>query len=356
MARVNWVEGLALFAVEWKRTGISAEDWCKENSYPWGTAKKYITVKRAKALLEKSLTEGQLQITNSRIGSANKNANSRIPKTGKAKAKRDGPLTERESELLPDICEENNCELDFAPDEYGLTLKEADFVFHYLKTDSRVEAYRLAGYEGQGNTAYVGASRLYRKDKVSKAIRALKKRVRERYSAELDEIVEQLVAITRADPNAVTQYRRVNCRYCWGEEHRYQWRDESEYDRAERKAAADSKPPPDSGGFGFVSNADPNPDCPRCNGEGEGEIKIADTRDLDSDSQHYYLGVKQGKNGIEVLTESKQAARAMLIKILETRKEGEDGSVMNIMPIPTTDSVDEWEKIAQAQQDKSLGK
>lgn len=249
-----------------------------------------------------------------------------------------------------------NTELDFDPDEYGLTLKEAEFVFHYLKTDSRVEAYRLAGYEGQGNTAYVGASRLYRKDKVSKAIRELKKRVRERYSAELDEIVDQLVAITRADPNTVAQYRRVNCRYCWGEEHRYQWRDESEYDRAERKAAADSKPPPDSGGFGFVSNADPNPDCPRCNGEGEGEIKIADTRDLDSDGQHYYLGVKQGKNGIEVLTESKQAARAMLIKILETRKEGDDGSVMNIMPIPTTDSVDEWEKVAQAQQDKSLGK
>lgn len=171
---------------------------------------------------------------------------------------------------------------DFDPDEYGLTLKEAKFVFHYLKTDSRVEAYRRAGFEGKGNTAYVGASRLYRKDKISKAIRALKKRIRERYSAELDEIVDQLVAITRADPNEVTQYRRVNCRYCWGDGHHYQWRDESEYDRAERKAAADSKPPPDYGGLGFVSVADPNPDCPRCNGEGEGEIKIADTRDLDA--------------------------------------------------------------------------
>ncbi|WP_208952179.1 terminase small subunit [Rahnella sp. ChDrAdgB13] len=249
-----------------------------------------------------------------------------------------------------------NTELDFDPDEYGLTLKEADFVFHYLKTDSRVEAYRLAGYEGQGNTAYVGASRLYRKDKVSKAIRALKNRVRERYSAELDEIVDQLVAITRADPNEVAQYRRVNCRYCWGDEHCYQWRDESEYDRAERKATADSKPPPEYGGLGFVSNADPNPDCPRCNGEGEGEIKIADTRDLDGDGQHYYLGVKQTKTGIEVLTESKQAARAMLIKIIENRKENDDDSVMNVMPVPTTDNVDDWEKFAQAQQDKSLGK
>lgn len=66
--------------------------------------------------------------------------------------------------------------------------------------------------------------------------------------------------------------------------------------------------------------------------------------------------MKQTKNGIEVLTESKQAARAMLIKIIETRKENDDDSVLNVMPIPTTDNVDEWEKFAQAQQDKSLGK
>lgn len=212
-------------------------------------------------------------------------------------------------------------DLGFDPDEFGLSERQAIFIYWYVKTKNKIEAYKKAGYKCEGNTAYAAISRMYRNVKVSRAIKALEKRLRERYTAELDEIVDQLVAITRADPNAITQYRRVNCRFCWGEKNHYQWRDNDEIDGAEERAAAGKAPIPDTeGGIGFVDNADPNPECPKCQGEGRGEILISDTRDLEKDEQIFYLGVKQTKNGIEVLTESKQAARNTLLRIIEIKE------------------------------------
>lgn len=210
----------------------------------------------------------------------------------------------------------DDIDLVLDPHEFGLTEKEALFAWGYVKTNSRIGGYRFAGYSDNKKTAYVEASRLYRKPKIARAILELKNRMRKRYTADLDEIVDQLVAITKADPNALTQYRRLNCRYCWGENHLYQWRDIQEFDRASEKNIKDGKPEPEYGGLGFVDNADPNPECPRCYGEGCGNIFISDTRDLDGADRQYLLGVKQTKNGIEVLTESKQAARSMLIKLL----------------------------------------
>lgn len=306
MARRNWEELQTRFLAEHAETGISAKDWCEREGLKYSTAKAFIKITSRK---QKQKTEKK---TNSGNKKPNSGSNSENISSGISEKKSTGKARDHSDDDGEGIALE--------PTEFGLTKKEAEFVYHFLKTGNRVEAYRLAKYEGQGNTAYVGASRLYRKDKISKAIRVMGNRVRERYTAEMDEIVDQLVSITRADPNALTQYRRVNCRFCWGEDHRYQWRDDAEYDRAERKAAADSKPPPDNGGIGFVSNMDPNPDCPRCNGEGEGEIKVADTRDLAGDEQTYFLGVKETKFGLEVITESKQAARAQLLKILDARK------------------------------------
>lgn len=217
--------------------------------------------------------------------------------------------------------ESDDTELSIDPDEYGLTRQQAWFAYWFVKTRCRVEAYRLAEFEGEGNTAYVGASRLYRKDKVQRAIRDLEKKVAKRYQVEFDDLINQLVAIINADPNALAQYRRVNCRHCWGEGNKYQWRDLDEKLKSEKKAEADDKPPPDfSGGIGFVENMDPNPDCPRCNGEGIGETFFADTRDLDGAERQLFAGVKESKFGIEILSEDKKAARAQLLQLLSHRR------------------------------------
>jgi len=214
------------------------------------------------------------------------------------------------------IMHHDDLDLALDPDEFGLTEKEALFAWGCVKTNSRIGGYRFAGYSDNKKTAYVEASRLYRKPNIARAIREIKNRIRKRYTADLDEIVDQLVAITKADPNALTQYRRLNCRYCWGENHLYQWRDIQEFDRAAEKNMKDGKAEPEYGGLGFIENADPNPDCPGCYGEGSGDIFISDTRDLDGPDRQFLLGVKQTKNGIEVITEDKKAARQMLIQLI----------------------------------------
>ncbi len=47
------------------------------------------------------------------------------------------------------------------------------------------EAYHLAGYEGEGNTAWVAASRLYRNDKVFRAISWFRNQYQKRYTTGL---------------------------------------------------------------------------------------------------------------------------------------------------------------------------
>lgn len=322
MSRVNWVEGLALFAEDWRRTGISPEKWCNEKGYPWGTAKKYITIKKAKALLE-SQGKGAEKIANSRMDTANLNANSRSGKPQKSANK----INARSSKPSSEDANPVTLELSFNLTELGLSARESIFVEEVHSGKKFVQAYINAGYESNAKTAYKEASRLVRKPHIQKALRILKTQLRTSYQAERDEIVQQLVAITRADPNRITQHRRVNCRYCWGEYHFYQWRDAAEFEEKKLEALARKrKEPSDAGGYGFESGLAPNPECPRCSGEGLGELHICDTNDLDVNEHTYFLGVKQTKNGIEVLTESKQIARAQLLKILELDKTPASGT------------------------------
>lgn len=128
--------------------------------------------------------------------------------------------------------------------------------------------------------------------------------------------ISLMMAIVQADPNQLAQFRRVNCRYCWGENHLYQWRDIAEFDKAAAQASRDGKPEPEYGGLGFVDNAIPNPDCPKCCGEGTGQLYMADTTLLDGDARQLYAGSKLGKYGVEILLEDKAAARRELLRLL----------------------------------------
>lgn len=141
-----------------------------------------------------------------------------------------------------------------------------------------------------------------------------------RLSLTEDEIIHQLSAIASANPNELVQYRRVNCRYCWGERHLYQWRDIEEFDKAAERASQDGKEQPEYGGLGFVESAFPNDDCPKCNGEGETQLFVADTTQLEGDARWLYAGIKQTQKGLEVRMANQEAARRDLMKIIEARK------------------------------------
>lgn len=208
----------------------------------------------------------------------------------------------------------------FNPEEFGISEQQALFAESVVVGKTLTEAYRLAGYLAEGNSAHAAASRLFRNVKVSRAIRFLRDQRQRRLVAIEGEIIHQLVSIASADPNEISQLRRVNCRYCWGEDNRYQWRDVEEFNKAEAKALTDGKPEPDFGGVGFVDSSVPNPDCPKCGGEGTEAIFFTDTTMLDGPARWLFAGVKQTMNGLEVKMANQDAARRELLKYIQMGK------------------------------------
>ena len=310
MAKPDWGALQHQFLAEHAKTGISPKDWCAAQGLNYSTAKRYIKIANGSA--------------NSQKKTANKSANSQKADHAKRSVK---PEPEAQKKTASECSVAPLSE----PDEFGLSDQQMIFAQHVVEGKTRVEAYRLAGYTGTGNAAYVTASQLLRNPKVSRYVHHLRNERQRRYAAELDDVIGQLTAIINADPNEIAQYRRVNCRYCWGNEHKYQWRDIAEQLAAERKAEADGAHPPDtSGGIGFVDNGDPNPECPRCNGEGVGEPFFADTRDLEGDARYLLQGVKLGKFGIEILTADKDSARKELARLILLRNTSERQAQLDI--------------------------
>ncbi|UAN55354.1 terminase small subunit [Serratia sp. JSRIV004] len=293
------------YLADYARSGISPAAWCKAKGLNYATARRYIKYPSKDAQSDAHNTaQKELRTAQKKTAQSGK---------GKSAEKKTTPSIKK-----PRIeIESDPSEFIFDPSDYGINDQQAHFVSVFLATGDKYIAYRNAGYKCEGETGKAAARRLYRNVSVYRAIRDGLERRQKRYTAELDEIVHQLVAITKADPNELSQFRRVNCRYCWGEKHLYQWRDIGEFDQAAEKAAKDSKPEPEYGGVGFIENDDPNPDCPKCEGEGKGHVHIADTRGLIGTDVHYlYTGIKQTLTGIQVLTEDKAAARRDLLKLL----------------------------------------
>ncbi|HAJ6602398.1 TPA: terminase small subunit [Escherichia coli] len=320
MARTNWGEELSRFANEWRQTGIKPKEWSDREGHSWGTAKNHITIKAAKALLsgsggkiansgKKSRKKDPQKIANLQSGKEQKSSGCNDARTSKNGSKNTS------FSLLP-----GDADIPFIPDEFGISDQQAKFAMLVAQGKKPTEAYRLAGYEGQGATANSNASRMLRNARVYRAISYFRNQYQKRYTADLDLLVSQLMAIVQADPNQLAQFRRVNCRYCWGENHLYQWRDIAEFDKAAAQASRDGKPEPEYGGLGFVDNAIPNPDCPKCCGEGTGQLYMADTTLLDGEARQLYAGAKLGKFGVEILLEDKAAARRELIKLIMATK------------------------------------
>ncbi len=304
MSRPDWGALQQEYIAGYTRSGISPAAWCEARGLNYATARRYIKKppKNAQAELRKT---------------AQKSAQKKPAQTAQ---KRNGKSQEKKPVSDAYLNEGDAEEISFCPDEFGISDQQVKFAMLVAQGKKLVEAYRLAGYESEGNAAYVTASQLLRNPKVYRAISYFRNQYQKRYTADLDLLVSQLMAIVQADPNQLAQFRRVNCRYCWGENHLYQWRDIAEFDKAAAQASRDGKPEPEYGGLGFVDNAIPNPDCPKCCGEGTGQLYMADTTLLDGDARQLYAGAKLGKFGVEILLENKAAARRELIKLIMATK------------------------------------
>jgi hypothetical protein len=278
MSKPDWKELQSQFAAAHASTGISPKEWCEQQGLNYDSARRYIK-KPAQKNAQKKTAQNTTQ---DKPG----------PATGQGK---------KQKVFIQNCAKADPRRSHFCAE---LNDKEKLFVSYYLESRNKYEAYRKAGFTGGDRNARM----LYRKATVARAINQGIEQLSQQAILNAQDILKHWHEIAIADPGEVSQMRRVCCRHCWGENFMYQWRDISEFDKAAEKASKDGKPAPEYGGLDFIPNDDPNPDCPRCAGEGIEDVFISDTRDLVGPARRLIAGVKKTKFGIEVMTRDQDAA------------------------------------------------
>lgn len=239
-----------------------------------------------------------------------------------------------------------------------LTPAQTRFVDEYLVDLNATAAYKRAGYKAIGNAAETNAARLLRDPRVRALIEERIAARQERTEIDQDRVLTELWQIATADTNEIVQHRRHCCRYCWGEGNRYQ-HTRGEWDRIvaqhqadEHKARMANKPlPPEpdpAGGVGYNKQRPPNPVCEECFGDGVGEVFIADTRTLSPGARSLYAGVKETKEGLSILTHSKDKSLELLGRHQGLFKEvHEHKGVVGVMELAKAVPEDQAERIAK---------
>lgn len=217
-----------------------------------------------------------------------------------------------------------------------LTARQAAFVREYLVDLNGADAVRRAGYSHVG--AKAEASRLLARPNIAAAIAAAMAERAQRVSISADAVLTRLWAIATADPNELSQLRRVCCRHCHGIGHAYQWRDAAEFARAAALAKRRRQPEPDdAGGYGYQPKAPPHPGCPECNGDGEADVHLADTRGLTGAARALYAGAKATRDGLEVKMHDQMRALELVGKHLGLFRDKVEVTGANGGPIEVDD-------------------
>ncbi len=262
MAKPDWGELQQWFLSDHAATGVSPKDWCEAQGLNYATARRHIKKTNcancAKKLRRKKVRNAQKEI-----------------------------------------------DVNALVENDGLTAQQRIFVAEYLKDRNATQAAIRAGYSAK--TAEQIGYQLLQKTSVAVAIEKQQKASLMRTLASADEVLAQMWQLATFDANELSQYRRGACRYCHGFGHNYQWRDMVEFEEHRLKAIEKKgKDPVDVGGYGYDHNQEPNPACPRCNGDGIGQPYFADTRKLPPVSRLAYSGIKLGKNGVEITAISRE--------------------------------------------------
>ena len=218
-----------------------------------------------------------------------------------------------------------------------LTELQKRFADEYLVDLVATTAYTRAGYKVKGHGAEVNASRLLQKPHIQEYIKHRMKDREKRTEITQDAVLQRWWAIATADPNELIYHRRVCCRHCFGIDHAYQWVNDQEYGKAIMSAVLEDLPvPTDEGGYGFDRTIRPHPKCPNCHGEGYGEIKAQDTRDLNPQARMLYAGVKQTQSGLEIKMQDQgkaleNIARHLGMFVEKVEHSGKDGVPLQVV-------------------------
>lgn len=267
MNKPDWGILLQQYLFEYTTTGISPKQWCEVKGLNYATARRYIkkpSAQSVKKLAQKPLHAAQKEKCADRLVN---------------------------SELSPKI---------------------KRFIAEYLIDHNASAAAERAGYSDPNY-----GRQLITNPNVAQAIAQQQKASIMRTLGSADEVLAQMWQLATFDANQLSQYRRGACRYCWGFGHQYQWRDMVEFEEKRLEALErKNREPVDVGGYGYDHTREPNPACPRCNGDGIGQPFFADTRKLPSTAALAYSGVKLGKNGVEITAISRERMFEAVMKRL----------------------------------------
>lgn len=297
MAKPDWIDLQSRFLSEHAISGISPKEWCEAQGLNYSSARRYIKKPSAQSSAQRDTCD----------------------------------VRKNDSAQLPDKADAQDSAQDFDLRIYGLSEQQLRFVDEYLVDLNRTAAYKRAGYKGEGNTAYVNASRMLRNAKVSRAVQDAMDARAKRTRISQDSVLQWWWDIATADATQLTELHRYCCRYCWGFGHNYQWRDMVEFEEKRLEAAErKQREPNDTGGYGYDAQVDPNPECPRCNGLGLSRPVFHDTRDATGAARRLFAGIKEGKFGMEIIMRNQDDALKMVAQHLgmlksKTEISGPDG-------------------------------
>lgn len=216
------------------------------------------------------------------------------------------------------------------------------FCGHFVESNgNRMQAFRLAFVvdpEMTNSEVFRRANELLADPEVIERVNEMRETAAAATLTSITQLMQDWADIANADPNELISYIRVCCRFCHGVEHRYQWGTEGEYIAALSAAARDGGTVPDiGGGFGYNGYRAPAATCPACYGKGNGQAYIHDTRTLVGPARKLYAGVRETRNGIEVLMHDQNRARENLARCFGAFKDAvaQTAAQSKAVPVPT---------------------
>lgn len=242
----------------------------------------------------------------------------------------------------------------------GLTPNMEIFAVGVASGLTQADSYRKAYPQAEkwkDKVVWEKASTLANSEKVKERVAELIAKACEENEITVQKVLKRYWDIATADPNELTQYRRENCRYCYGINHQYQWKDAAEFFEAEEqrnkeideaeeanshkrgKSKHIQVPPPleNLGGYGFDPLLSPHAKCPKCNGEGETRVFFNDTRHLKGGARLLYAGVEIGKDGLKIKMHDQKAHLDKVASYLNMDKKVLGGDKENpLIPTPAT--------------------
>ena len=201
----------------------------------------------------------------------------------------------------------------------ALISKHLQFIAEYRTDRNAARAYRAVYGVKSPLTAGICGHKLLKVNRVAAEIARLDAEMTARLQIDTEEVLIDAIRVLRADARGLSSVLVGCCRCCYGVNSQPQ-RTLMERLSALAKWEKSRKPADEEfdeqGGIGFDPRLPPQSTCPNCAGEGEARIKFGDTRYFTPDQVALYDGVKSTKEGMQVITRSRDNARELLARHL----------------------------------------